>query len=42
MDEKAAFDCLARHKDKEYSFTECLSFVVMDACGISEAMGRGL
>src|SRR5436190_18514526 len=36
-EEKAAFEYLARHKDKEYSFTDCLSFVVMDASGISEA-----
>jgi len=36
-EEKAAFEYLARHKDKEYSFTDCLSFVVMDAFGITEA-----
>jgi predicted nucleic acid-binding protein len=35
--EKAAFEYLARHGDKEYSFTDCLSFVVMDAFGITEA-----
>lgn len=36
-DERAAFEYLAKHKDKEYSFTDCLSFVVMDAFGITEA-----
>ena len=36
-EEKAAFEYLAKHRDKEYSFTDCLSFVVMDAFGISEA-----
>ena len=36
-EEKAAFEYLARHKDKEYSFTDCLSFVAMDAFGITEA-----
>jgi uncharacterized protein len=36
-EEKAAFEYLAKHKDKEYSFTDCLSFVVMDAFGITGA-----
>jgi len=35
--EKAAFAYLAKHADKDYSFVDCLSFVVMDAFGISEA-----
>jgi predicted nucleic acid-binding protein len=35
--EKAAFEYLAKHKDKEYSFTDCLRFVVMDTFGITEA-----
>jgi predicted nucleic acid-binding protein len=37
-DERAAFDYLKRHRDKEYSAVDCLSFVVMDALGISEAL----
>lgn len=36
-EEKNAFEYLAKHRDKEYSFTDCLSFVVMDAFGITEA-----
>jgi predicted nucleic acid-binding protein len=36
-EEKAAFEYLAKHRDKQYSFTDCLSFVTMDAYGIAEA-----
>jgi uncharacterized protein len=37
-EERAAFEYLARHRDKRYSLTDCLSFVVMEAHGISEAL----
>jgi predicted nucleic acid-binding protein len=36
-DEKAAFDYFAKHRDKVYSFVDCVSFVVMDQHGITEA-----
>jgi uncharacterized protein len=36
--ERAAFAYLARHRDKGYSFVDCLSFVVMDDLGITEAL----
>jgi predicted nucleic acid-binding protein len=37
-EEKKAFDYLASHQDKEYSRVDCLSFVVMEARGIREAL----
>lgn len=37
-EERAAFEYLARYRDKKYSFTDCLSFVIMDAHGITEAL----
>ena len=37
-EERAAFEYLARHRDKKYSFTDCLSFVIMNAHGIGEAL----
>jgi predicted nucleic acid-binding protein len=37
-DEQAALVYLARHKDKDYSFVDCLSFVLMDRLGIREAL----
>jgi uncharacterized protein len=37
-DERAAFEYLKKHRDKEYSAVDCLSFVVMDKLGISEAL----
>lgn len=37
-EERAAFEYLARHRDKKYSLTDCISFVVMDAHGITEAL----
>ncbi len=37
-EERAAFEYLARHRDKKYSLTDCLSFVVTEAHGISEAL----
>jgi predicted nucleic acid-binding protein len=37
-EEKAAFAYLSRHRDKGYSFVDCLSFVVMDNLGITEAL----
>ncbi len=36
-EERAAFDYFSRHADKEYSFTDCLSFVVMEKLGIEVA-----
>lgn len=36
-DEQAAFDYFAKHRDKDYSFVDCASFVVMERHGISEA-----
>lgn len=37
-EERDAFEYLARHRDKIYSLTDCLSFVVMDKQGITEAL----
>jgi uncharacterized protein len=37
-DERAAFEYLKKHRDKEYSAVDCLSFVVMEKLGISEAL----
>ena len=37
-EEKDAFEYLARHTDKRYSPADCVSFVVMDAYGITEAL----
>lgn len=37
-EEQAALAYLARHQDKDYSFVDCLSFVVMDRLGIREAL----
>ena len=36
-EELAAFAYLARHQDKDYSFVDCLSFVIMERLGIREA-----
>ncbi len=36
--EQEAFAYLKRHADKEYSFTDCASFVLMDRLGIREAL----
>ena len=36
-DERAAIAYLARHEDKDYSFVDCHSFVLMDRLGIREA-----
>ena len=38
IEEKAAFTYLKRHRDKAYSFVDCLSFAVMDGLGITEAL----
>ena len=38
IEEKTAFAYLAKHADKEYSSVDCLSFVIMDKLGISEAL----
>lgn len=37
-EELAAFDYFRRYQDKEYSFVDCLSFLVMERLGISEAL----
>ena len=36
-DEHTAFGCFQRHADQVYSMVDCLSFVVMDRLGITEA-----
>jgi predicted nucleic acid-binding protein len=37
-EERAAFEYLARHRDKEYSLTDCMSFMIMESRGITEAL----
>jgi hypothetical protein len=37
-EERAAFEYFKRHDDQAYSFTDCLSFVVMERLGIREAL----
>jgi predicted nucleic acid-binding protein len=37
-EEREALEFLARHDDKDYSFTDSLSFVVMQRLGIREAL----
>jgi predicted nucleic acid-binding protein len=37
-EERQAFEYLARHRDKQYSFVDCLSFVIMEKLGITEAL----
>jgi predicted nucleic acid-binding protein len=37
-EERAAFEYFKRHHDQLYSFTDCLSFVVMDSLAIREAL----
>lgn len=37
-DERAAFAYMGRHRDKRYSLTDCLSFVIMETHGITEAL----
>lgn len=37
-EERAAFEYFKRHRDQVYSFTDCLSFVVMEKLGIREAL----
>lgn len=37
-EERAAFEYFIRHRDKEYSLTDCISFVIMEANGITEAL----
>jgi uncharacterized protein len=36
-EEREAFEYLVKHKDKHYSFVDCVSFVVMEKLGIREA-----
>jgi predicted nucleic acid-binding protein len=36
-EEQVAFAYFAKHRDKEYSFVDCLSFVIMEKLGIREA-----
>lgn len=37
-EERAAFGYLTRHEDKKYSMVDCLSFLVMEQLGITEAL----
>lgn len=37
-EERQAFDHFKRYSDQVYSFTDCLSFVVMEKLGIREAL----
>lgn len=37
-EQMAAFEYLKRHRDKTYSAVDCLSFVVMEKHGITEAL----
>ena len=37
-EEREAFEYFKRHRDQVYSFTDCLSFVVMERLGIREAL----
>jgi predicted nucleic acid-binding protein len=37
-EERAAFGYFKKHRDKDYSFVDCLSFVVMERNGIREAL----
>ncbi|MEW6366081.1 MAG: PIN domain-containing protein [Acidobacteriota bacterium] len=37
-EEREAFEYFKRHQDKEYSFTDCTSFVLMERLGIREAL----
>jgi uncharacterized protein len=37
-DDEQALSYLARHDDQNYSFTDCVSFVLMDRLGITEAL----
>jgi predicted nucleic acid-binding protein len=37
-EEREALAYLAKHQDQDYSFVDCLSFVVMDKRGITEAL----
>jgi len=37
-EEREAFEYLVRHRDKHYSFVDCVSFVVMERLGIREAL----
>ncbi len=37
-EEKDAFSYLAKHRDKRYGPVDCISFVVMEAYGITEAL----
>ena len=37
-EEKEAFAYLVRHQDKNYSPVDCVSFVVMESLGLTEAL----
>ncbi len=37
-EERKAFEYFTRHRDKVYSMTDCVSFVIMDAYKITEAL----
>jgi predicted nucleic acid-binding protein len=34
----AAFACFRKHRDQVYGFVDCVSFVVMEKRGITEAL----
>jgi uncharacterized protein len=37
-EERAAYEYFVRHRDKKYSFVDCVSFVIMGKLGIREAL----
>jgi predicted nucleic acid-binding protein len=37
-EERAAFELFSKHRDQDYSFVDCTSFVVMEGLGIREAL----
>jgi len=37
-EQRGAFEILRKYQDKEYSTTDCLSFLVMEKLGITEAL----
>ena len=37
-EENAAFEFMTKHRDKDYSIIDCLSFVIMERKGIREAL----
>lgn len=37
-EERTAYEYFVRHRDKKYSFVDCVSFVIMEKLGIREAL----